>query len=237
MNAARLWTLLLPAIAACSAAGAKIPPAPDRFVTDTTRSLSAAALREVDAELAGYERKTGHQVVVWIGRSLEGAELEAWSAQTFAAWGAGRKGKDDGVALFAFTEDRRARIEVGYGLEPVLTDAAAGRILDEHFVPAMQANDPDRAIRATTAAIRETLDGTAGVAQDRTDRPPKAPELSTAQKILGVIGALLLIALFIRYPWAFFFVLGRGRGGGGGGGGGFAGGGGRSGGGGGSRSW
>ena len=140
MNRARSVAALLAVLAFARAAAADetpIPPAPTRFVTDEAGLLSPATRESLDLRLEGYERATGRQVVVWIGRTLGDASLEEWSARTFAAWGIGRRGRDDGLAIFVFARDRKVRIEVGYGLEGIVTDAHASRIACSTRAPSM----------------------------------------------------------------------------------------------------
>lgn len=85
--------------------------------------------------LAEVERQTGAQIAVVTLDSLEGGEIADTANRLFEQWGIGRRGQDDGVLLLAALRDRKARIEVGYGLEGDLNDARAGRILDEEVIP------------------------------------------------------------------------------------------------------
>jgi len=180
-------------------------------------------------------------VIVWIGTSIGSEVLEPWAASTFRAWGIGRKGHDDGVAVFILTQDRKARIEVGYGLEGELTDLTAGRIIRERLVPGLRAGNGDAAVTATVDGVLRALGGdTAGAGEEA---PPGHP-LSKWQLVGMGIGGLLLLLFLITHPraamWMLFTLASSGRRGGGGwsgGGGGFSGGGGRSGGGGASGSW
>ena len=94
---------------------ASTPPSPTRFVTDDAGFLSAATRDELEQRLAKYEQDTGRQVLLWIGQTTGGEPIEPWAARAFAAWRVGRKGLDDGVAVFILAADRRVRIEVGYG--------------------------------------------------------------------------------------------------------------------------
>lgn len=220
---------LLLALATGAVAG-DVPPAPDRYVTDRAGLLSAPELAALDERLETHARTTGQQVVVWIDRSLSGAPIEDWAERAFQAWRIGRRGLDDGVALFVFTEDRRARIEVGYGLEAVLTDVEAGAILDAHLVPGLRAGKGGSAIVETTNAILSAI--RAG----DTATPPGERSFFAEHPLLTIVGGILFLLLAIRHPWLAAFILtrgGRDRGRGGG----FAGGGGRSGGGGASRPW
>ncbi|MGA9521705.1 MAG: TPM domain-containing protein, partial [Myxococcaceae bacterium] len=197
------------------------------------------------ARLQAYERDTGHQVIVWTGRTTGDVPLEEWAVRTFEAWGVGSKKLDDGLALFLFSEDRRIRIEVGYGLEGVIPDAIASRVINEVAVPALRAGDPDAAVVGSINDLLQRIGGERGPPQQvprYTQRPTR--DVGAGNMIMFlVIGAIFLL-LFITNPRLAMFLLfslmsgGRGGGGGGGhGGGGFGGGGGRSGGGGASGSW
>jgi uncharacterized protein len=232
-----------------AAAQAKIPPAPQRWATDEAGFLSRPAVEALDARLENYEKQTGHQILVWIGRTLGQNEvLEDWTVKAFAAWKVGRKGLDDGLVLFIFAEDRKFRIEVGYGLEGQVPDIYAYRVINNILVPGIRAGRPDEAVDAAVTALIGYISGNQPPSSEET----RAPRGSSAIKgvFTGII-LLVLIIIFITNPslamWLLINILsggGRGRGGGwggggwgGGGGGGFSGGGGGSGGGGASGGW
>lgn len=233
---------------AAGEAGAAVPAAPTRWVTDSAGFLSESARQELDGRLEAYERQSGHQVIVWIGRTTGGVPIEDFSVRALAAWKIGRKGLDDGLVLFVFSEDRTIRIEVGYGLEGQVPDAIASRVIRESIVPRLEAGDRDGAVRDGVAALIAAIDG--GVAEPESAAGPSsgspppagaARPLGLAQKILIGLVVLGFLVLLVTNPslaiYLLFSVLSSGRGGGGGGGGGFSGGGGRSGGGGASGSW
>jgi uncharacterized protein len=224
-----------------------IPAAPRHFVTDEAGVLSASTRTSLDQRLEAYERATGRQVLVWIGVTLGDASIEDWSARAFQAWRVGRQGVDDGLAVFVFARDRKVRIEVGYGLEGVITDAQAARTIREVIGPRMAAGDPDGAMVGAADRLLGLLGGEVNAPPRRveTREPAGARGNTLGKKIAGAVLALVFIVLFITNPRLAMLLLislasgGRGRGGfgGGGGGGGFGGGGGRSGGGGASGSW
>ena len=126
---------LLFAAANPAAASFAAPPAPTRWVTDAAGFLSPSTRDTLDADLQAYEQRTGHQVLVYIGTTTGFVPLEEYTVNAFAAWKVGRKGLDDGLVLFIFATDHKVRIEVGYGLEPVVTDAAAAEIIRNVIVP------------------------------------------------------------------------------------------------------
>lgn len=241
---ARAGRLLMAAVAlaalAVLAAAAPVPPTPTRWVEDPAGFLSAPARAALDARLEGYERATGHQVVVWIGTTLGGAPLDDWAVRAFAAWKVGRKGLDDGVAIFIIADDRAIGIEVGYGLEDKVPDAIASRIIREAMAPRLRAGDRDGAVTAGADAVLAAIEGRPWTGAPASTQPEREPSLVTW--ILGGIAIIAFLIFAITHPrmallllWTF---MARGRHGGGGfGGGGFGGGGGRSGGGGARGGW
>ena len=224
---------------------------PTRFVTDGAGFLSAPVQAELEQRLERYERDTGHQVLLWIGQTTGGEPIEPWAVRAFEAWRVGRKGLDDGVAVFILAADRRVRIEVGYGVEGQLPDAVAARILGDQLLPRLRAGDQDGAARAGVSGVLEALGGETGAPREAARTRGAPPEMTLGRLILlGLIGLVVLVIVITNPQLALMLLMtlnsqgGRGGGGfgggggwGGGGGGGFSGGGGRSGGGGASGSW
>ncbi|MEN6560984.1 MAG: TPM domain-containing protein [Acidobacteriota bacterium] len=222
-----------------------IPPAPGRWATDEAAFLSPQAVEALDARLENYERQTGHQLLVWIGRTIGPNEvLEDWAVRTFAAWKVGRKGLDDGLVLFILAGDRKIRIEVGYGLEDKVPDVYAYRVINNILAPGIRAGRPDEAVDAAVTALIGYIGGDENAAGGE----PRSRIESKAKTVFGLIIFIIVAIIFITNPSLAFWLLlsflggggrgGRGGGGwGGGGGGGFGGGGGRSGGGGASGGW
>ena len=219
-----------------------IPPSPTQFVTDRAGFLSAPFASQLSRKLEDYERGTGHQVIVWIDRTTGGVPIDDWANKAFASWRVGRKGHDDGVAMFIFSDDRKMRIEVGYGLEGNVPDARAGRIIENDMAPRVRAGDHDGAVQAGVDALIAAIGGAP---------EPKRPG---GANNVGAFGVLFPVLFFvIAVPDRAAAPLGRccssggaaaaagaavaAAGAGGGGGGGFSGGGGSSGGGGASGGW
>jgi uncharacterized protein len=204
--------------------------------------MSGQAAQSLDSRLEGYERSTGHQLIVFIGMTTGNAPIDDWAVRVFETWKVGRKGIDDGLVLFIMSADRRLRFEVGYGLEGQVPDATASRIINEVIVPRIQAGDPDGAVNAGMDAVMGVIGGQSLLPPERprrNDRP-----LTLAQLVLYAIIGFFVLLFFVTHPSLAIYLLasflssGSRRGGGGDwGGGGFGGGGGRSGGGGASGSW
>lgn len=224
----------------------KIPRSPDRWATDSAGFLSPQTVAELDSQLEAFERSTGHQVLLYVGRTTEGYPIEDFAAKAFAAWKVGRKGLDDGLILFIMAEDKKVRIEVGYGLESIVPDAIASRVINDILVPGIRAGDSNHAVTEAVASLLQTISGqpVTSSGPKQSQYPERGPQgKSIVSSIFIIIAIIFFLILFITHPtlalWLLFNILSGGRGGGGGlgGGGGFSGGGGRSGGGGASGGW
>lgn len=154
------------------AAGEPVPiPGLKARVNDLTASLAPAQAAELEARLAAFEARKGSQVVVLLLPTTQPETIEQFGIRLMDAWKIGRKGTDDGVILIVAKNDRRLRIEVGYGLEGVLNDATAKRIIDETITPRFKAGDLPGGIVAGVDAILATV--------DREDLPAPIPGSST----------------------------------------------------------
>jgi uncharacterized protein len=248
LAAAFLGALLLAGLAGTALGqSADVPRSPDRWVTDKAGFLSAATVDELDSRLETFERTTGRQIIVYIDKTTGGTPLEEWASKAFQAWKVGRKGLDDGLAVFIMAEDRKVRVEVGYGLEELVPDITAGRVINDIMVPAIRNGDNDAAVAGAVDAFLRAIagEGEAGAEAGSGEAQGAARAkggFSKGQKALSVIAVVFFLILFITNPrlalWLLFSLLSGGGGGRGGrGGGSFGGGGGRSGGGGASGSW
>jgi len=115
-------------------------PALTARVTDETNTLSASERQALERKLADWEQQSGNQLVVLIVPSTKPEPVESYSIRVAEAWKIGRKGKDNGAIFLIAKDDRRMRIEVGYGLEGVLTDITSHRIIDETVAPLFRQN-------------------------------------------------------------------------------------------------
>ncbi|WP_339870802.1 TPM domain-containing protein [uncultured Brevundimonas sp.] len=242
------------------AAGSPAFPALSGRVVDQARLLSPDREAELDGTLAALERDTGNQVVVVTVNSLEGLEIEDYGYRLGRAWGIGRRDSNNGVLLIVAPEERRVRIEVGYGLEPVLTDALSALIIQNQILPSFRTGGYEAGITRGVAAIDTQLRLDPVEAQ-AVAAEAAAPRNDLPVRTILVIGVVFLLLLFSLIGaasaggrrrrggdgltpiliWAAAEALKGsargGRGGGFGGGGGFSGGGGSFGGGGASGGW
>ncbi len=205
--------LLVAALAAAAPAAARDVPVLTGRVNDTAGMLPGAARESVEARLAELEKSTGAQVAVLTIASLEGEPLEDYALKVAQTWGLGRKGVDDGALLLVARDDRKMRIEVGYGLEAKLTDVACKRILDDVVRPAFRDGDFGRGVSAGVDAIAGTIEGKdvlppAGAASAR-----RAADAPLAARLLGtlvfvvVIGVFSFVALFGKGCMSWFLYV------------------------------
>lgn len=242
-----------------TAANQIVPVKPRDFVTDRAAIFPAERARLLNAQLMQFERETTNQLLVFVDQRVPPqTTLPELGAASIQHWGVGQKDKDNGVIFFVFLADRDMRIEVGYGLEGVLTDARASRILRQIVRPLFKQGRYEDGIEAGVRAIMEvTRDGDAAI--DRVTLASGAVRVSVPWLLFNVLvsaGFFVLLVMVVRSFILFqqgyqngIFRIGRGRGGrggrdgssgsdsGGGSSGSYSGGGGSGGGGGASDSW
>lgn len=238
-----LWLL---AFALVAQAAPDFPELTGRVV-DNAELLDPATQSQLTDMLAAHEEATSEQVVVVTLPNLQGEAIEDYGYQLGRHWGIGQEGEDNGALLIVARDDRKIRIEVGYGLEGRLTDAQSSVIINRIIAPAFQRGDFTGGITEGAEAIVTVLGGDALPAELR----PVMPMAQEQPGGLGILGFfLMLVAIFVigggrggrgggrRALLLGALLGGMGRGGGGGfGGGGFGGGGGGFGGGGASGGW
>lgn len=151
-----LWLIV---VAGLPADALDVPPLSGRVV-DLARVLPSAVAAQLSADLQTHEAKTSNQVAVLIVPSLEGEPLFDFSHRVATTWKLGVKGTDNGALLLVAIKDRKIRIEVGYGLEGVLTDARSAQIIRNEIVPRFKAGDVPAGITAGVQAILKTIEGT-----------------------------------------------------------------------------
>lgn len=170
-----------------------VPPVPPGRVADYAALLAPAAASRIEARLAEHEQRTEAQMVVAIFPSLEGEDLEDYSIRLAQQWRIGRKALDDGVILLIFVEERRVRLEVGYGLEPVVPDAEAGRIIREVVAPAFRQQRYAEGVEGAVEAVYSRIGGAGAPAAD--GRRPPGALIAFALLVGAVIVIVVLVAM------------------------------------------
>jgi uncharacterized protein len=141
-------------------AGDALPPAPAQYVTDTTGAIPAPLVAQLNQRLADFERQTSSQIVAVVSRSLpEGTTLDDYAQSLYHAWKIGTKKNSNGVLILIFTQDRKIRIQPGYGLEGALPDALCSRIIRETMAPAFRAGNYGAGLSAGITAVMQATKG------------------------------------------------------------------------------
>lgn len=186
--------LLLVIGGAAQAAAPSFPPLTGRVV-DQANILPAATEQDLSAKLEAHERATGHQLVVATVASLDGRDIAEYGVELGRAWGIGQKEKDTGAILLVAPNDRGVRIEVGYGLEGILTDARSRGIIENNILPSFRAGQMEAGVVAGVEAILGALRGDPDAAP--TAIPGGARE-QDPREYIGLLIAFLIIAWLRR---------------------------------------
>lgn len=181
-------------LAALPLAALDVPPAPTRWVTDNAGLLGGTEADLLNRKLSDFEQQTGAQFIIYIFKSLEGEALEDFTIRCVEKWKVGQKKYDNGLVLFVFADDRKTRVEVGYGLEGTITDAVSSRVLRELLRPRFQQSDYAGGLNAAADELMRRI---------RTGEKPVEPLQPGANGQSRDIGIVpLLVLLFI-----IFFVV------------------------------
>jgi len=172
-----------------AAAQVPVPPLKAR-VTDLTGTLTADQRGALEQKLAALESRKGSQVAVLLVPTTQPETVEQYAIRVFDQWKLGRKGVDDGVLLVVARNDRKLRIEVGYGLEGAIPDATARRIIDEEIVPLFKQGNFYGGVSAGMDRVIRLIDGEAMPPPKRTTAPGSGWSAETL-----VIGFVILAML------------------------------------------
>lgn len=202
----RISTLRIPAILAfafvstlplLSWAIQPVPPLRGR-VNDYAQLLTPEQRARLESVLAQFEARKGSQIAVLTVPTTKPETIEQYGIRVSETWKLGRKGVDDGILLLVATEDRAVRIEVGYGLEGILPDAIAKRIIEDEILPLFRTGEFYRGITAGLERIMATIEGEA--------LPVPSPVKNLSGKSQGF---LVLVLAGISLGWFLQVILGR----------------------------
>jgi uncharacterized protein len=182
---------------AALAAEPKFPPLTGQIM-DEAGLLSPADRQEIAEMLKALEAKSTDQIVVYTTRSLQGYEIEDFGYRLGRFWGIGQKGVNNGILLIVAPNERTVRIEVGYGLEPIMTDLLSGLIIRNVILPAFRRGDFAVGIKAGVRDIRDAL---LGDAEEVRKRAEAGRNRSTGQAGSDLWLLLLIIAVVLIVLW------------------------------------
>lgn len=199
---AQLWLIvlfcaLLSALCPPRASALDVPPPPVRWFTDKAGLVSPTQGDLLNRKLADFEQATGAQFIIYTFPSLEGEALEDFTIRCAERWKVGQKKYDNGLVLFIFAQEKKARVEVGYGLEGTVTDAFSSRVIREQLAPRFQRRDYAGGLNAAADALMTKI---------RTGEEPVPPlerrggaraDDPKADNLLFVIAILIVVFFFI----------------------------------------
>ncbi len=171
-----------------------IPPPPDHYVTDQAGILSPTTKAQLEEGLAAFERDTSNQVLVATFPDLGGDSIEDFGIRLSERWRPGQSGRDNGAVLIVSKNDRKVRIEVGYGLEGALPDAVAKSILQNEILPRFKVGDFDGGVKAGVDAIVKATTG-----EYKGQAGGGIPVSGIILLIILVVVAILLLRLMTPY--------------------------------------
>lgn len=218
-----LYTIMLLLTGTFTGLGIEVPYLTGR-VNDNAHILASEHITMLSDMLREHENLTTNQVVVLTVASLEGNNIEDYAYRVFNEWALGQKGKDNGILILVAPNDRKMRIEVGYGLEATLTDMTASRIIQNVMAPRFREGDFNSGIFEGTKAVINTLEGkNAMETQDPEDGisnessslfTDDGPDLTITERILvgsfvfGIIGLFTVLGIFTPgFGWFLYFFL------------------------------
>lgn len=169
-------------------------PQPVGHVNDFAEMLSSDFRQSLEQDLIDFENETTAEIAVVTINSLEGNSLEDYAVRLFEDWKIGKKEKDNGILILIAKEDRKIRIEVGYGLEPIVTDARAGRIIRDQISPAFRNENYDGGVKQAVEQIKEYI---------RSGQPPAGLE-KTQEKAKNILPLLIFLTLIFIYIASFW---------------------------------
>lgn len=186
-------------------------------VVDEANIIDAATRARLADTLKAHEQATGNQVVVLTVPTIQPDSIEDYAVKVFEAWKLGQKGKDNGVLVVVVPQDRKLRIEVGYGLEPTLTDGTCGEIIRNVMTPRFKAGNYSGGIEAGVGAIVARLNGDTAVPGGEPPAPAAVhldqPQLEWPMRILmgafifGIIGLFTVIGIMTPGVGWFLYVF------------------------------
>ena len=225
MNKTVLSFILFASVSTCPVAfGADVPYLTGR-VTDNAQILSEITLTTLGEKLKGHELITTNQIVVLTISSLEGESIEDFANKVFNEWKLGQRNKDNGVLIVVVPDERKMRIEVGYGLEGILPDITAGRIIRNIMAPRFREGDFDGGITEGVNSVVSVLEGssvedsgltgeTTGESEPSAFADLESPDLSITERILigafifGIIGLFTIIGILTPgFGWFMYLFL------------------------------
>lgn len=181
-------------------------PRPYGYVNDFADIISFQKEKELEDLIRRFERATKIEIAVVTLKELGDESIEDVSVKIFEEWGIGKKGEDNGLLLLIGLKERKVRIEVGYGLEDVITDSTAGRILDEYGIPYFRNNKFDEGVFSTVTAIIFNISKKKGINFKVDERYlVQRNDYENRFSSLALVILVLIFIIFFRFILWFMF--------------------------------
>jgi len=218
-------TLTVLYISAPFVQGAETFPRPEGAINDFANVISPDKKRPMELLAREVLEKTGTSVVVATVKSIGDNDLTDYANRLYEQWGIGKKGEDKGVLILLAVEERRIRIETGYGVEGILPDGLVGNILDRYVVPKLKQNNYDEGMANALVAVSQVIakDADVSLTGSPTSSPSRYPARKREASPLSLIMLVIVIALLLgtrqgrrMLPFIILMLMMGGRGGGGG---------------------
>jgi uncharacterized protein len=201
-------------------------PDPLGYVSDFAGIIPDQDEARMTSVISELREKTTAEIAVVTMPDIGGQSEEIYANELFRAWGVGVKGKDNGILLFLTVQERRFRIETGYGLEGILPDGLLGQIADERIIPSLREGQYGQGLLSGTVAVAQIIAADAGIELSSvTDLPPPPTTATRGNKPFRIPFFVIILLIFFIFggrmgllPLLFLGGLPRGRGGFGGGG-------------------
>lgn len=177
-------------------------PRPQAYVNDYAGIISSSEKTSLEQILVDFEKNSGNEVIVVTVPSLQEMTIEDFTVRLFEKWGIGKKGKDNGLLFLVAPTERKVRFEVGYGLEPYITDSTAGRIIRSFAEPNFKEGNFDLGINQSVLAAIAVISDKGG-----TESLPLPEEPSSYLSFLGIIFnpfVFFIIVSFFSYLASYF---------------------------------
>ena len=157
-------------------------PKPTGYVNDFAGVMNAGEKNKLESFLKVFTEKTGAEIAVAVVRDMGGLDENTYAVELMQKWGVGSKERNDGILILVAVKERRLRIEVGYGLEPVITDARAGQIRDKYMVPYLKNDDYSSGIIQGAMVVASIIAEDKGVSLDSMVSVPNQPRQTVRRK-------------------------------------------------------
>jgi uncharacterized protein len=195
----RPFRLLLVLLVAHSLFALEVPPPPDRWFTDRAGVVPTTEAAILDTKLKNFEQQSGAQFIIYIFPSIEDESIEDFTIRCVERWKVGQKKYDNGLVLFVFIQERKVRVEVGYGLEGTITDAVSRRVIEEQIGPHFRAGNYAAGLNAAADEIMRRIS-----TGEKPVEPLQPAGQGEGQRDPGGISVEAIIFIIFIF---FFFIL------------------------------